>query len=170
MKPLKLLLLLGALAALAAGATAAMAHTAHTAGGAATVKTKSTKLGTILVTSAGKTLYLDVGDKPPHFACTGGCLTAWPPLASAGKPKAAGQVKASMLGTVKNGSTTQVTYNGHPLYTFATDTSSDPTSGEGVNGFFVVSPAGAKITHAPSSSKTTTSSSTSSSSGGGYGY
>jgi predicted lipoprotein with Yx(FWY)xxD motif len=168
MKPLKLLLLISALAALGAGATAALAHTAHAAGGAATVKTKSTKLGTILVTSSGKTLYLDVGDKPPHFACTGGCLGAWPPLATSGKPKAAGQVKASMLGTVKNGSLTQVTYNGHPLYTFTTDTSANPTSGEGVNGFFVVSPSGAKITHAPS--KTTTSSSTTSSSGGGYGY
>jgi predicted lipoprotein with Yx(FWY)xxD motif len=168
MKPLKLLLLIGALTAFGAGATVALAHTAHTAGGAATVKTKSTKLGTILVTSSGKTLYLDVGDKPPHFACTGGCLGAWPPLASAGKPKAAGQAKASMLGTVKNGKVTQVTYNGHPLYTFASDTSANPTSGEGVNGFYVVSPSGAKITHAPSSSTTTTSST--SSSGGGYGY
>ncbi|HEY1777988.1 MAG TPA: hypothetical protein VGG41_17665 [Solirubrobacteraceae bacterium] len=168
MKPLKLLLLISALAALGAGATAALAHTAHTAGGAATVNTKSTKLGTILVTSSGKTLYLDAGDKPPHFACTAGCLVAWPPLSSSGKPKAAGKVKASMLGTVKNGSVTQVTYNGHPLYTFKSDSSSDPTSGEGVNGFYVVSPSGAKVTHAPSTS-TTTSSSTSSSSGG-YGY
>jgi predicted lipoprotein with Yx(FWY)xxD motif len=169
MKPLKLLLLTGALAALGAGATVAFAHTAHSASGAATVNTKSTKLGTILVTSSGKTLYLDVGDKPPHFACTGGCLGAWPPLTSAGKPKAAGKAKASMLSTVKNGSVTQVTYDGHPLYTFKSDTSGNPTSGEGVNGFYVVSPSGAKITHAPSKT-TTTSSSTTSSSGGGYGY
>jgi predicted lipoprotein with Yx(FWY)xxD motif len=167
MKPLKLLLLLGAIAALGAGATAALAHTAHAASGAATVNTKSTKLGTILVTSSGKTLYLDVGDKPPHFACTGGCLGAWPPLQTSGKPKAAGAAKASMLGTVKNGSLTQVTYNGHPLYTFSSDTSANATSGEGVNGFYVVSPSGAKITHAPSKTTTT---STSSSSGGGYGY
>ena len=167
MKPLKLLLLVGALAALGAGATAAFGHSAHTASGAATVKTASSKFGTILVTSSGRTLYLDVGDKPPKFACTGACLKAWPPLTTSGKPKASGKVKASMLGTVKNGKVTQVTYDGHPLYTFMSDTSSGAVTGEGVNGFFVVSPAGAKITHAPSKTTTTTSSS---SGGGGYAY
>jgi predicted lipoprotein with Yx(FWY)xxD motif len=167
MKPLKILLLVSALAALGAGATAAFGHSAHTAAGAATVKTASSKYGTILVTSSGRTLYLDAGDKPPHFACTGGCITAWPPLVSSGKPKAAGKVKASMLATVKNGKFSQVTYNGHPLYTFMSDSSSGAITGEGVNGFYVVSPAGAKITHAPSSTTTTSSSS---SSGGGYGY
>jgi predicted lipoprotein with Yx(FWY)xxD motif len=167
MKRLKLLFLLSGLALLAASATAAFGHTAHVAGSAATVTTKSTKLGTILVTSSGKTLYLDVGDKSGHFACTGACLKAWPPLSTSGKPKAAGKAKASMLGTTKNGKVTQVTYNGHPLYTFASDTSSDPTSGEGVNGFFVVSASGAKVTHAPVKTTTTTSSSSSS---GGYRY
>ncbi len=168
MKHLKLLLLLSATALLAASASAAFGHSAHAAASTATVSTKSTKLGTILVTSSGKTLYLAVGDKPPHFACTGACLAVWPPLTTSGKPKAAGKVKASKLGTVKNGKLTQVTYNGHPLYTFASDTSANPTSGEGVNNFFVVSPAGAKITHAPASTTTTSSSSTSS--GGGYRY
>jgi predicted lipoprotein with Yx(FWY)xxD motif len=167
MKPLRILLLVSTVAALGAGATAAFGHTAHSAGAAATVKSASSKYGTILVTSAGKTLYLDAGDKPPHFACTAGCLQAWPPLVSSGKPKAAGKVKASMLGTVKNGKLTQVTYNGHPLYSFASDSSGNKVSGEGVNGFFVVGPSGAKITHAPSSSTTTSSSS--SSAGGAYG-
>ena len=168
MKRLKLAFLLSGLALLAVSATAALAHTAHTAGSAATVNTKSTKLGTILVNSSGKTLYLDAGDKTGHFACTGACLKIWPPLSTSGKPKAAGKVKASMLGTVKNGKVTQVTYTGHPLYTFAQDTSAGQTTGEGVNGFFVVSPSGAKITHAPATTTTTTS--TSSSSGGGYKY
>jgi predicted lipoprotein with Yx(FWY)xxD motif len=170
MKPLKILLLVAAVAALGAGATAAFGHTAHTAGAAATVKSASSKYGTILVTSSGKTLYLDAGDKPPHFACTGACIKAWPPLVSSGKPKAAGKVKASMLGTVKNGKFNQVTYNGHPLYTFMSDTSSGAVTGEDVNGFFVVGPGGAKISHAPSSSTTTSSSSSSSSAGGAYGY
>ena len=167
MKPLKLLLVISALAALGAGATAAFGHTAHSAGGATVVKTKSTKFGTILVTSSGKTLYMDAGDKPPHFACTAGCLQAWPPLVSSGKPKASGSAKASLLGTVKNGKFNQVTYKGHPLYTFVSDTSGNPVSGEGVNGFFVVSASGAKVTKAAS---TTTTSSSSSSGSGGYGY
>jgi len=167
MKRLRLLFLLSGLALLAASATAAFGHTAHVAAAGTTVTTKNTKLGTILVTSSGKTLYLDAGDKPGHFACTGGCLGAWPPLSTSGKPKAAGKVRASMLGTVKNGKVTQVTYNGHPLYTFTSDTSGNPTSGEGINGFYVVSPSGVKITHAPSTTTTTTSTSTS---GGGYKY
>jgi predicted lipoprotein with Yx(FWY)xxD motif len=166
MKRLKLLFLLSGLALLAAGAATAFGHTARVAASAATVTTKSTSLGTILVTSSGKTLYLDTGDKSGHFACTGACAKAWPALSTSGKPKAAGKVKASMLGTVKNGKITQVTYAGHPLYTFLSDTSATPTSGEGVNGFFVVSPTGAKITHAPAKTVTTTSSSSST----GYRY
>ncbi|HEX4034270.1 MAG TPA: hypothetical protein VHX66_07495 [Solirubrobacteraceae bacterium] len=156
-------------AAVALGATAAaFAATAHSSASSAVVKTKSTSLGTILVTSSGHTLYLDVGDKPPKFACNGGCIGIWPILSTSGKPKAAGSAKQSLLGTVKHGKVTQVTYSGHPLYTFASDTSSSPVSGEGVNGFFVVGPSGAKITKAPKKSTTTTSSS--STSGGGYGY
>ena len=163
MKPVKLLLLV-CTAALLAVAASASAQSAHSAASRAVVTTKSTKYGTILVTSSGRTLYLDVGDKPPHFACAGGCLQAWPELTTSGAPKAEGEVEQSMLGTVKHGSSTQVTYHGHPLYTFVQDSSSNPTSGEGVNGFYVVSPSGARITHANAN---TTTSSTGSSSGWG---
>ena len=88
-------------------------------------------------------------------------------MATSASPKAAGKAKASELGTIKHGKVTQVTYNGHPLYTFTADTSSTPTSGEGVNGFYVVSPSGTKITKTTKSTTTTT---TSSSSTGRYGY
>ena len=165
MKPLRLLLALTAVAGLGVGASSALGHSAHAAA-TTVVKTASSKFGTILVTSSGKTLYLDAGDKPPHFACTGGCLSAWPPLTATGKPKAAGKAKASMLATVKNGRFNQVTYDGHPLYTFTSDSSANPASGEGLNGFYVVSASGAKITHAPSSK--TTSSTTSSSGAAGW--
>jgi predicted lipoprotein with Yx(FWY)xxD motif len=165
MKKLHLLLAVSAVALVGASATA-FAQAAHTSGARAVVTAKHTSLGTILVTGSGKTLYLDVGDKPPHFACNGGCISAWPLLQTSGKPIAKGGAVAADLGTVKHGSATQVTYKGHPLYLFVRDTSSNPTSGEGVNGFYVVSPSGSKITHA---TQKTTSSSTSSS-GGGYGY
>ena len=149
MKRLKLLFLLSGLALLAASATAAFGHTAHVAGSAATVTTKSTKLGTILVTSSGKTIYLDTGDKSGHFACTGACAKAWPPLSTSGKPKAAGKVKASMLGTIKNGKVTQVTYNGHPLYTYSGDTKRGDINSQNLKLFgakwYVVSVAGPPI-------------------------
>jgi predicted lipoprotein with Yx(FWY)xxD motif len=143
-----------------------MTASAFGASGRAVVTTKSSSFGTILVTRTGQTLYLDVNDKPGHFACTGGCAAAWPVLKTSGTPKAAGKVKASKLGTVKHGGATQVTYNGHPLYTFVQDSKSTPITGEGVNGFYVVSPSGSKITK--TTKTTTTSSSTSSS--GGYHY
>ena len=165
MNKLKLLLLTLASAALLVAATGtALGEAAHAAGARAVVKTKHTSLGTILVDGSGQTLYLDVADRTGHLACNGGCLSAWPALATSGAPKAQGGAKASMLGTVKHGGVTQVTYDGHPLYTFASDSASDPTSGEGVNGFYVVSPSGSKITHA------TNTTSSSSSSGGSAGW
>jgi predicted lipoprotein with Yx(FWY)xxD motif len=151
MHPLKLVAALSGVALLVVVASA-FGHSAHTSGARAVVTTKkSSALGTILVTSSGKTLYLDSGDRPPTFACTGGCLQAWPELTTSGKPTAKGQAKASKLGTIKRGSSTQVTYAGHPLYTFSSDTSSNPTSGEGVNGFYVVSPSGSMIKHSTAS-------------------
>ena len=132
------------------------------------VKTKHTSFGAILVTSSGHTLYLDAADKPGHPACTGSCLSIWPPLKATGALKGSGGAKTSMLGTTKiAGGIKQVTYKGHPLYTFASDSKSSPTSGEGQNGFYVVSPAGVKITKP---AKTTTGTTTTSSGSGTYGY
>jgi predicted lipoprotein with Yx(FWY)xxD motif len=146
-------------------ARSAFGQSAHSSA-ATVVTTKKTSLGTILVTSSGKTLYLDASDKPGHPACTGGCLSIWPPLKASGTPKASGGAKASMLGTMKiAGGITQVTYNKHPLYTFASATTG--TSGEGENGFYVVSPSGSKISKSTSTTSTTTSSSSSS---GSYHY
>ena len=164
---MKRLILLFALAGAAAlvSAGVAIGHTAHASAAAVVVKTRQTKYGTILVTGSGRTLYLDAGDKPPHFACTGGCLQAWPPLKATGALKAQGSAKAADLGSTKDGAFKIVTYKGHPLYMFASD-SGTAISGENTNGFFVVSAAGSKITHATST--TTTSTSTSSSSGSYY--
>jgi hypothetical protein len=48
------------------------------------------------------------------------------PDAFNGAPNAAGSAKAALLGTVKHGKVTQVTYNHHPLYTFTSDSKSAP--------------------------------------------
>ena len=142
-------------------ASSAFGQSAHSSA-ATVVTTKKTSLGTILVTSSGQTLYLDASDKPGHPACTGGCLSIWPPLKASGTLKASGGAKTSMLGTTKiAGGIKQVTYNKHPLYTFAS--AATGTSGEGDNGFYVVSTSGSKITN---SGKTTTTTSSSSSAGG----
>lgn len=140
----------------------ALAESAHPASGTV-VTTKKTSLGPILVTGLGKTLYLDVHDKVGHPACKGGCLTFWPPLKASGKVTASGSARKADLGTIKiAGGITQVTYNKHPLYTYAS--AAKGTSGEGVNGFYVVSPSGNKVTKSTSTTTTTTTTST------GYGY
>ena len=151
MKVHRFLLVSVALGALAL-AGSAFGQSAHSSA-ATVVTTEKTSLGTILVTSSGRSLYLDVADKPGHPACTGGCLSIWPPLKASVTLKAAGGAKAADLATIKiAGGIKQVTYKGHPLYTFASDTKSGQTSGEGQNGFYVVSPSGSKITKSSSSS------------------
>jgi predicted lipoprotein with Yx(FWY)xxD motif len=155
---------LSAIAALAT-ASAAIAATAHTSAASTVISTRHTSLGTILVNGAGMTVYLDAGDKPPKFACTGGCLGAWPPVKAVGKLTATGAAKGADLGSVKDGNYKIVTYNGHPLYTFSGDSKPGQVTGEGSNGFFVVTPSGVK--KAANSTTTTTTTSTTSS-GGGY--
>jgi predicted lipoprotein with Yx(FWY)xxD motif len=100
------------------------------------VSTASTSLGRVLVDSRGHTLYLFGKDKNAKSACTGMCASFWPPLIAAGKPRAAGGVRSSLLGTTKRADgRMQVTYNHHPLYTFVKDTKKGQTNGEGVNAF-----------------------------------
>ena len=144
MNRLKPLVALASVGALALAGTA-FGSTPHATAPAKIVSTKHTSLGTILVTGSGQTLYLDTGDKPPHFACTGACLKVWPPLKAIGTVKATGAAKAALLGATNGPGGKTVTYNGHPLYTFISDNTNNPTSGEGQHGFYVVSPTGNKI-------------------------
>src|SRR5262249_7889612 len=111
-------LVLFAIAALGAGgfATAvSIAQTTTTTG--ASISLGKTKLGRVLVSTTGHTLYLFKKDKNGKSACNGSCAKFWPPLLRHGKPSLGSGVKASMLGTTRrsNGSL-QLTYNKHPLY------------------------------------------------------
>jgi predicted lipoprotein with Yx(FWY)xxD motif len=85
------------------------------------------------------------------------CATFWPLLIASAKPHAGAGVKTSLLGTTKRADgRLQVTYNHHPLYTFAKDTKRGQTTGEGVNAFgakwFAVSPTGAALQKSAASS------------------
>jgi predicted lipoprotein with Yx(FWY)xxD motif len=52
--------------------------------------------------------------------CYDNCAVAWPPVLTAGEPEAGVSINAALLGTVKRSDgSTQVTYNGHPLYYYA---------------------------------------------------
>jgi predicted lipoprotein with Yx(FWY)xxD motif len=154
------------------GNSAAAATPKTTSGQTASVGTASAgSLGTILVDSQGRTLYLFQKDSGGKSACFGACATAWPPLSASGKPTVGSGLNASLIGTTpRSDGKPQVTYNGHPLYTFVMDQSPGDVNGQGVNAFgaswFTVNPAGDQVTTQASSS----SGSTSSSGGGGYGY
>jgi predicted lipoprotein with Yx(FWY)xxD motif len=123
---------------------------AATSSAAAVVTAKSSSLGTFLVDAKGQTLYLWDADHGSMSTCNGECATNWPPLTTKSAPKAGAGVKASLLGTTKRADGTQeVTYAGHPLYTFAGDTAPGQTTGQGSAAFgapwWVVTPAGKAI-------------------------
>lgn len=88
------------------------------------------KLGRILVDSKGFTLYDFHKDKGTVSACYGACASVWPPLNTEGAPQAGEGAMASKLGTTKRkDGTVQVTYAGHPLYTYTADTKPGEVNG-----------------------------------------
>jgi predicted lipoprotein with Yx(FWY)xxD motif len=148
---------------------------------AAAVSTASTpKLGTIIVNSSGMALYDFQKDTATKSACYGSCAKIWPPLTTSSAPKAAGGVEASKLGTIRRtDGTTQVTYNGHPLYTYTADMSLGEVNGNGITSFggswHALQPSGSEATSSATTggsteATTTPSNGSSSGSGGGYGY
>jgi predicted lipoprotein with Yx(FWY)xxD motif len=145
------LIVLALAVVLAASALTGLALAASKPTKPATVKTRSNTLGTIIVDGKSHTLYLFEKDKNGKSKCSGACATNWPPLLTKGKAKASGSVKASKLGTTKRSDgTTQVTYGGHPLYTFIADKGKPgSTKGEGLDAFgaewYVVGTNGKKI-------------------------
>jgi predicted lipoprotein with Yx(FWY)xxD motif len=114
---------------------------------ATTVNVATSPLGQILIDVEGRTLYLFMNDTANTSVCTGGCAQNWPPLLVTGAPTGGLGVEASKLGTTSRADGgTQVTYNGHPLYHFASDSAAGETKGQGVGGnWFVVSPQGEPI-------------------------
>ena len=118
--------------------------------GAATVNVAEVgTFGEALVDGEGRTLYLFTNDTQNSgtSSCTGDCLVRWPPLFTDGEPVAGTGVDAAMLGTITlPDGTTQVTYNGWPLYYFQDDTAAGDALGQGVGGvWFLVSPTGEMI-------------------------
>jgi predicted lipoprotein with Yx(FWY)xxD motif len=93
-------------------------------------------LGKILVESKGITVYDFHKDKGGVPSCYGACAQAWPPVVTSGAPQTGNGASASMVGTVeRNDGTMQVTYAGHPLYTFVEDVKPGEANGNDVSAF-----------------------------------
>lgn len=132
------------------GAAAGGGSASSSGSGGSSVDLAVSNLGRILVDGKGRTLYLFEADKGATSVCNGACASVWPPLTTSGKSKAGTGVSAGKLGTAKrDDGTTGVTYNGHPLYTYAGDSAPGQTTGEGINGFgaewYALSAAGNKV-------------------------
>jgi predicted lipoprotein with Yx(FWY)xxD motif len=93
------------------------------------------------------TLYLLATDPSGTSTCSGGCANNWPPLTVTGGAAAGAGVDSSLLGTTTRADgSTQVTYNGHPLYYFRGDSAPGDQNGQGSGGvWFVVSAAGEAV-------------------------
>lgn len=109
--------------------TATGAALARSAAAGATINTRHTKLGTLLVNSRGFTVYAFSRDHGRKDMCVkiSGCTSLWPPVRTKGKPRAGRGVKRSLLGTTRIPGGEQVTYAGHPLYTYVADSSPGST-------------------------------------------
>lgn len=137
------------------------------------IKEMNTNLGMILTTAAGQPIYWFAIDTPTTSKCSGTCLSFWPALT--GTPTfASGVSLPGKLGTItRSDGTTQATYDGHPLYTYAGDKTAGKATGNGTNIdgglWWAMTPTGAK----PSTSTSNSGSGSGSGSGGGgggYGY
>jgi predicted lipoprotein with Yx(FWY)xxD motif len=92
---------------------------------------------TVLTNKDGWTLYYFTPDTATESKCTGGCATTWPPYLSDGKPTTTATLPGK-LDVQKNVHGSQVTYQGHPLYTYVGDTAAGQANGDGSGGKWYV--------------------------------
>ncbi len=176
------------LLAAACGSAAGSTTSGSTAAGApasgpataTVIESHAGSAGSFLTNASGRAVYLWAADSMNKSACSGACAGAWPPVTATGKVTAADGAKAADLGTItRSDGSKQVTYDGQPLYYFAGDSGAGQTNGQGSDSFgakwWLVAPAGTKITvadaaaSAGNSSSTAPASSSGSSAGGGWG-
>ncbi len=115
-------------AAPASSAAAAGAGSSPSSASLLTVTVNGTK---VLTNAKGFVLYWFAPDTPTSSKCTGSCATYWPPVTG---PVTAGSGVTGTVGTItRSDGTKQATYDGHPLYTYAGDTSPGQAKGNGLN-------------------------------------
>jgi predicted lipoprotein with Yx(FWY)xxD motif len=158
---LRILLVLPAAAAaavaLAACGSSGTPSAASSPGGsspaaAAALSVKTAQIGnaTVLTNAKGFTLYAFSPDTSTTSKCVGTCAQIWPPVL--GPVTAAGVT--GTFGTIKRADgTTQATFDGHPLYTYAGDTAPGQTKGNGIKGLWSeVTTSGSAVSAGSSSS------------------
>jgi predicted lipoprotein with Yx(FWY)xxD motif len=124
-------------AALAVAALALLGVAVAGAGSPAQAATgtglKSATIGgaTVLTNARGFTLYFFAPDTPATSRCYGSCAVYWPPVTGAA---AAGPGLPGRVGAItRTGGSRQLTYNGHPLYTYIGDSAPGQARGNNLN-------------------------------------
>ncbi|HVY72699.1 MAG TPA: hypothetical protein VG984_01450 [Candidatus Paceibacterota bacterium] len=101
------------------------------------------KLGTYLIAYNGMTVYTYSPDGTNVSNCSGQCAVNWPPytVTSIANLVAKFPIAGKIATITRADGSTQVTYNGHPLYFYIKDKNSGDTTGQGVGGvWYVVKP------------------------------
>ena len=114
------------------------------------VSAQTTALGSILVDGNGRTIYQFANDKNNMSTCTAACAVNWPYVpAPDSLPTSSPGVIGKVGSTIRDDGHRQLTVAGHPLYTFAGDSTPGQTNGQGISldggVWTVVSPAGAPL-------------------------
>jgi predicted lipoprotein with Yx(FWY)xxD motif len=124
-------LTVAALVLLGVALAGATAPTPASTSAATVLKTTTIGGTTVLTNSKGLTLYSFAPDTPTTSKCYGSCAAYWPPAIGSA---AAGSGLPGKTGTIKrtNGSL-QLTYNGHPLYTYIGDSAPGQANGNNLN-------------------------------------
>lgn len=116
-----------------AASPAAAGSSSSTAAGSSGTALKTAKIGgvTVLTNAKGFTLYWFAPDTAARSNCNGSCATYWPPVKG---PATAGPGVTGTLGTItRSDGSAQATYNGHPLYTYLSDSAPGQAKGNGLN-------------------------------------
>src|ERR1700678_2012727 len=124
---------LGGAALVLLGVAVGNAATAAPAPASTDTALKTTTIGgtTVLTNGKGFTLYSFAPDTPTTSKCYGTCAAYWPPVIGS---SAAGSGLPGKTGTIKRtDGSLQLTYNGHPLYTYIGDSAPGQASGNNVN-------------------------------------
>jgi len=109
----------GAAAATEAAAPTTTAPPASAEAGT-TIKTGDSQFGDVLFDGDAQAIYYFDKESGSKSECYGACAEAWPPVLTEGEPQARTGVQQGLLGTThRDDGTTQVTYDGHPLYLYA---------------------------------------------------
>jgi predicted lipoprotein with Yx(FWY)xxD motif len=92
------------------------------AGAGTEIKSADSQYGSVLFGGADRAIYLFDKEKSSRPACYGTCAAAWPPVLTKGDPLAVDGADSKLVGmTARRDGSTQVTYNGHPLYYYVND-------------------------------------------------